>query len=109
MKSIDKGKDSFHWFNGQKPYTGEVITLAKPWRGYTFFAAYTTQQYEAVMELLNLLCECFSIPDILIASYLFSGKYRNFKGIVSHHNLRADKSDVSRAFDYSRLRMAVQK
>ncbi len=108
IKEQRQGQDIFLWNDRRNEYKGEVVTLPEPWRGYHCFAAYTKEQYSAVMELLNLLCERFAIPDVLIASYKFSETYRTFHGIVSHHNLRPDKSDVSIAFDYRQLRMTLR-
>ncbi len=101
---IDKSTNRMTWFNGKNPYTGEYITLAKPWRGSQFFPTYTPEQYASLNELLPHLCGKFNIPKKIITTWQYSNNYRNFIGIVSHHNLRTDKSDVSKAFDFSKLR-----
>ncbi len=91
------------WMNGKKEYPGSYTALKQPWRGYSYFADYSERQYDTLSELITTLCGKFGIPKKVIASYLFSETYRQFEGVVSHHNLRKDKSDVSRAFDFGKL------
>jgi N-acetyl-anhydromuramyl-L-alanine amidase AmpD len=94
----------FFWNDCKKRYDGEVYTHSCIWRGYQHFACYTEAQYKAVSELVLQLCTEFNIPRKLITSYLFAKKYFEHRGIVSHHNLRSDKTDVSVAFDYSKIK-----
>jgi len=94
---------NFYWNNGKTLYTGIVYTHADMWRGSKFYASYTDAQYKAVSELLVRLCAEFLIPKDIITSYAFAEKYFSHKGIVSHHNLRSDKSDVSVAFKFGKL------
>ena len=91
------------WFNGKKQYCGSYTILQNPWRGYSCFADYSERQYNSLSDLINLLCDKFAIPKKVVASYAFAENYRNFEGVVSHHNLQKDKTDVSRSFDYGKL------
>ncbi len=99
---VEKDGD-FYWNAGKTKYDAEVYTHKELWRGSKYYACYTDLQYKAVSELISHLCTNFNIPRSIITSYSFSQKYFAHKGIVSHHNLRSDKSDVSVAFDYARL------
>lgn len=90
---------NFMWNDGKSKYVGKVITLEKPWRGYQYFAAYTDQQVNAVAELLKYLIPKFNIEKKVLESYDFNTNYAlNYKGILSHCNVREDKSDISPAF-----------
>jgi N-acetyl-anhydromuramyl-L-alanine amidase AmpD len=93
----------FFWNDGKNRYDGEVYTHPELWRGSKHYACYTDAQYKAVSELVLQLCAEFNIPRDIITSYAFAKKYFEHKGIVSHHNLRSDKSDVSIAFKLDKL------
>lgn len=100
------GKDKrFFWLDGKQEYLGQVFENASLWRGSRFFASYTKEQYQAVNELLKELCKDFAIPNKIATDYEFNKSYFDFNGIVSHHNLRPDKSDVSIAFDFRILKL----
>ncbi len=103
--TLNKKDTKLYWFDGRKMFTGTYLQLLQSWRGYDYFAQYTDEQYRALNELLLKLCSAFSVPTKLISTYEYAEKYRNFNGIVSHHNLRKDKSDVSKAFDFAKLKL----
>jgi len=102
------GKDRrFFWLDGKQEYLGKVFENSSLWRGSRFFASYTSSQYEAVRELLIELRKEFNIPRKVITNYEYNKSYFDFNGIVSHHNLRADKSDISIAFDFRKIEETV--
>jgi len=88
----------YFWFDGKHQYKGGVIKLPIMWRGSYFFAPYTAAQFRATVELVEYLCKEFNIPKEVICDYEYNKAHFDHKGIVSHHNLRPDKSDVSPAF-----------
>ena len=100
---LTKQGNNYYWNDGTILFNGEVYTHPEQWRGGRYFAAYTKEQYKAVSGLLTMLCTRFNIPRDIITSYLFAKEYFHHHGVVSHHNLRSDKSDVSVAFEFGKV------
>lgn len=104
------------WFKGAKKLysamdTGKFFDLPVGFRGYHFFDAYDEPQIVAAIELVNQLCEQFNIPKKLIPN---QDKFQfdeslilGFSGILTHANVRADKSDLCPAWDWDRLANAL--
>jgi len=102
-KRSEFGGTKFYWLDGKAEYKGEVYRHSSLWRGSFFFAKYTEEQYQSVAYLLNKLTKDFNIEKRFLLGYAYSAANLDYKGICAHHNLRADKSDVSVAFDYNKL------
>ena len=101
---IQKIGDEFFWFGGKHKYDGKVYEHPVEWRGSKYYAAYTDEQYAAASELLDRLCRDFNIPrNIINTTFDLAPEHVSVLGIFSHHNFRKDKSDVSVAFDFSRI------
>ena len=84
----------------------KFVGVPTPFRGYSFFDAYTELQVASVILLVNYLCEQFNIPKQLIPNQNkleFDISTLNFSGIITHCNVRQDKSDLSPSFDWNRL------
>lgn len=85
-------------------FTQEYYDHGMPWRGYRFFDAYSDEQIAAVTELVNLLCEQFKIPRKSPANHFDADEgYRGFTGIIGHHHVRSDKSDVHPGFPWQKF------
>lgn len=85
-------------------FTQEYYDHGMPWRGYRFFDAYSDVQISAVIKLINLLGEQFKIPKQAPANHFEPDDvYRQFTGILGHHHLRPDKSDVHPGFQWQRV------
>lgn len=85
-------------------FRGEAFDHGTPWRDFRFFAAYTSPQMESVNRLVRHLLVNFAIPAQTPADHLtFSEDLRTFQGVVGHHHLRSDKSDVHPGFDWDTL------
>ncbi|MEO5357218.1 MAG: N-acetylmuramoyl-L-alanine amidase [Nitrospirae bacterium YQR-1] len=75
-----------------------------PWRGYRFFDAYSEAQITSLIELINQLIVQFNIPKFTPANHVDTDDgYRQFKGILGHHHLRRDKSDVHPGFPWQKV------
>lgn len=98
-----KRGDSYYWWEGKKIYKGPISTLSVPWRNELYFASYTDEQITSVTDLCKHLCKSYNILPYVIHNYTFDKKYRDHKGIVAHHNMQSYKTDVSKAFDLSKL------
>lgn len=84
------------------------LYVKRPYRGYSHYAAFPEAQIRSLSPLVQVLCRRFSIParlpdpaHLLVASP--SGYFRNFTGIASHQNFRADKFDVGPAFPWESI------
>jgi len=92
----------FKWFDNKNKYKGSSI-INYSWRGQNHWANYTDEQINSVALLCSQLCELFLIPKQILGTFDYNKEFFNYSGIVAHCNLRADKTDVSPAFSYSKL------
>lgn len=83
---------------GYKNYLGgiipeaEVCVLPKPYRGYTYYHAYTTAQLQSLRDLLIYLCDKYNIPKDY-RSNMFDTNVDAMKGtpgIWTHTSYRAN-------------------
>ena len=89
--------------NGTR-FTGEAYDHGRAWRGYRHFAAYTPEQISSVVVLTNHLLEQFDIARQTPKNHLdFDQNLLGFRGVVGHHHLRVDKSDLHPGFDWQTL------
>jgi len=84
------------------------IKLDTPWRGEHYFATYTEEQYLSIIKLLQFLKGRYNIPPDFLPEEqrlitLTETQLKTFSGILSHVSFRKDKSDMSPAFDYSKI------
>ena len=85
-------------------FLGEYYDHGMPWRGYRFFDAYSDAQIEAVIKLINVLCTQYRIPRQTSANHFDADDcYRGFTGILGHHHLRPDKSDIHPGLPWQRV------
>ena len=73
----------------------EAFDYGQDYRGYRYFDRYEPKQVESIIELVNDLCQRFSIDRNVPSDYLgFHGKkLGSFQGVIGHVNVRLDKSD----------------
>jgi N-acetyl-anhydromuramyl-L-alanine amidase AmpD len=84
----------------------QYLKLDQPFRGYQYFANYTSAQYQSLQVLLRYLTTTYSIPRAFLPDPLrlqTTAEVLDFAGIVSHINYRADKLDIGPAFDWGRV------
>lgn len=83
-----------------------------PFRGQSYYAAYTNEQMESVAILLRYLTAQYNIPRTFLPEpqrYQATEAVLTFKGIVSHINYRpTGKWDIGPAFDWEKLITSVQ-
>lgn len=94
----------FNARRGNEVRRDTVYDNVTTYRGYRYFDAYEKAQIDAVIFLVNTLCDRFKIPRQTpkdLTNYLPT--WKRFTGIVSHTHLRRDKSDVHPGFDWARL------
>lgn len=81
-----------------------------PFRGYTYVDAYDPAQVTATNWLVRELCDEFNIPKKLIGGDLFRFDptlITGFSGVLTHCNVRNDKSDVCPAWDFTLTEAAL--
>lgn len=87
-----------------RPFEGEVYDHGSEWRGHRHFAAYTDDQVASAIALVDHLCELFAVPRRTPAKHEgFDRALFEFQGIVGHHHVRADKTDLHPGFPWDRL------
>jgi len=81
------------------------VDLGCVWRGYQYFDAYSDEQIESTIVLINFLCTEFNIPKTVFSTTPYDYKTSNLdlSGICGHSHLRADKSDVHPLFPWDKL------
>ncbi len=79
--------------------------LATPYRGYSYFASYTEEQYTSLKALIDQLVVKYDIAKELLPEdqrfITFEQPIRT--GIVSHVHYRADKFDLAPNFKYEKI------
>lgn len=86
-------------------FKGPTWDAGKPWRGFRYFDVYDAAQVDATIELVNHLCEKFSIPKTLPGNaWDHNPHFYNHVGVCGHAHIRADKSDVHPGFPWDRLK-----
>ncbi len=84
----------------------EYIKLKKPFRGYTYYTAFTEAQYDSLIVLLRYLTTAWGIKRAFLSEALrfeTTEKALDFDGIVSHINYRKDKYDIGTAFNWKKV------
>jgi len=98
-------------FDGQKKLyhvvtdKGRFYDHGDLWRGYQYFDSYDDPQIEACWKLCDYLIEKFGIPRMTPADHLKEDrrKWWNFQGILGHHHVRPDKTDVHPGFAWDHV------
>lgn len=87
-----------------RPFEGEAYDHGADWRGHRFFAAYTEAQTAAAAALTDHLLNVFAIPrQTPTARHDHHNAHRDFRGVIGHHHVRPDKTDLHPGFDWDRL------
>ena len=92
-------------YDGKRIFYDRAVDLGHVWRGYQYFDAYDDAQIVSVIELVNHLCDRFNIPKRTIGGdkNRFDLALLNFAGILTHCNVREEKTDVHPLFPFNRL------
>jgi N-acetyl-anhydromuramyl-L-alanine amidase AmpD len=82
--------------------------LNPKYRGFEYFATFTSAQYTAISMLLKFLCAKYNLPKTFLNeseryAIMTPEGFKNYTGIVSHVNCRTDKVDIGPAFDWNKI------
>ena len=94
----------YYWFDGKYEYKGDVFRSTEPWRGYSYFAAYSEKQIQTTAELVKILCERFNIQKNVITHNVFDISLLEHNGVINHSNVRRDKTDLHPGFDFNKFK-----
>jgi hypothetical protein len=113
-----QGQNLITYLQGDPPYCtladkdAYVVTKA-PFRGYTYFAAFTDAQYKSLINLLRYLTKTYGIPPVFLPEPARYDVYKNvpqFRGITTHVNYQPQsygKWDIGPGFDWARVMAAL--
>ena len=101
---LKKKGGRFMAFGGKKRFDGKVYDHGEKWRREQYFAAYTPEQTDAVCRLVDHLCALFGIERRTPADRLsFDEALVDYTGVIGHHHVRKDKTDLHPGFDWDAL------
>ena len=103
LKEVDGKLYCFDVVSPRTQFRGDVYNHGAPWRGFRCFAAYTDQQIEATLQLVDYLCNKFGIPKTVPKINDYNKSHYNHIGIIGHYHVRADKSDIHPGFPLNRI------
>lgn len=100
---------AFGQISERTEYRGEVYDHGSEWRGHRYFAAYTEAAIASVAQLVAYLLERFEIRPWTTAAHrkYSQALLEGAKGVLGHHHLRQDKTDLHPGFPWERLVEAV--
>jgi N-acetyl-anhydromuramyl-L-alanine amidase AmpD len=103
--ALTKKGDLLYCFDGMRIFSGESVELPQEWRDYKYFDAYDEGQIISCIALVNYLCDRFCITKATINGdkNRFDLSLLKFSGVLSHCNVREDKTDVHPLFPFNRL------
>lgn len=88
---------SFRTYLNGIVHADEVVELSTPYRGFSYYHAYTDNQLSSLRDLLVYLCDKYNIPKKFNAD-MFDINTRALDGeagIWTHTSFRSDKCDCS--------------
>jgi hypothetical protein len=91
-----KKEGKYYTVYGNEISEDRVVSYKEEFRGYKYYENYTNEQLATLKDLLDFLCDKYSIPsDFKLESFEVSKDALNgVPGIYSHTSYRKDKSDV---------------
>ncbi len=89
--------------------SGAVVRFEDKWRGYEWFDSYDDAQLDSLWHLIAYLTGLYDIEralpdDDILYGAAAPGAHMDFRGILPHTVMRADKSDLHPMFPWEHLR-----
>ncbi len=95
-----KDKDTYVDWRGMV-YNGTITE--RYWRCKKYWADYTFEQIETLIQLIDYLCKKHNIEKNFVGHNVFFDGAKNFKGIVNRGNFNKNYYDLTPAFDFEEL------
>lgn len=116
LKPDPKDPGQLNWWpsNYRVPWCRTTDTaryVRRPFRGLEYFPVFPETQFQSVCQLVTMLSEAYRIPRIVPAERRrdqFDLRYYGaYRGIASHQNFHAEKTDIGPAWDWKRFIAAI--
>ena len=103
-----KTNNQFFALDGKQRFNGPVFEYE--WRDYSYWEAYTSEQMQSSFELVNYLCDNFRIPKQILEGdpFRYNVHLRGFRGVLTHCNVRFDKTDPHPGYDMVKLNQYIR-
>jgi hypothetical protein len=102
---IKKKRYFYNWMGDL--YKGEVYE--KDWRGYNHWGVYSEQQIKSLKDLIDNLCSEYNIPRNTVGHNTKLLDPLIVKGVLCRSNYHDEYTDLSPAFDFSKIRKLKKK
>lgn len=105
FKNVEK--NIFVTWNGDI-YKEQDMVFEKRWRGQQFWAGYTENQIQSLVELVRLLCGKFKIPASIIGHNTKVTNLNDFSGVLYKSNLESYYPDPNPNLDYESIKTKIE-
>ena len=102
---VKKKKHYYNWIGDV--YKGDVHE--QEWRGYNYWAKYTNEQVKSLNDLVDELCVKYTISRDTVGHNTKILDATNVKGILCRSNYYDEYTDLSPAFDFSKIKNKTKK
>lgn len=89
-------------------YKRELPVFEKRWRGYTYWAPYSDEQFNSTLKLVKKLCEEFYIPKFSITHNTKMDNIISFDGILYRSNIEKHYNDLSPAWNFEKFKTLIE-
>lgn len=89
-------------------YNESSKVVEKRWRGYNFWAPYSEQQFESMIELVKSLCDELNIPLTAIGHNTKVDKLINYKGVIYKSNIEKYHTDINPSWDCELFKTKIE-
>jgi hypothetical protein len=83
------------------PYNGNVVE--RLWRYKKYWAEYTDEQINTLLELIDYLCIELSVEKNFVGNNVFLDDAIKFKGVLTRSNFNKNYNDLTPAFNFEKL------
>lgn len=89
-------------------YSKKTEPLERKWRDYVYWSKYSDEQINSLKELINHLCDEFSIEKEIITNNVYDNDVDIFKGVTFRSNYFKELTDVSPAFEIRKIKWTTE-
>lgn len=89
-------------------YNRPETVYERKWRGYTYWAPYTSAQFDSAAYLVNKLCDEFYIKKNVIPHNTKIDNLEDFEGVLYRSNLEKHYTDLSPAWNCENFKYKLE-